>query len=172
MALRILALLLLLTGAARADDRIIFEPGVWVDPDGCAHWVLDDGAEGYMSPVLKRNGDPVCHRGEICGVVPSDQLFATDRSGISRAGRDRLTQFFSDAKAFGFLIYGHTDARASDAYNMRLSDRRAKAVAEVARKAGVRVVDVKGFGERRPRATNTTAAGMRQNRRVEIYCLR
>lgn len=172
MALRILALFLLLTGAARADDRIIFEPGVWVDPDGCAHWVLDDGAEGYMSPVLKRNGDPVCHRGEICGVVPSDQLFATDRSAISAAGRDRLTKFFKDAKAFGFLIYGHTDARASDSYNMRLSDRRAKAVADVALGAGARVVDVKGFGERRPRATNTTAAGMRQNRRVEIYCLR
>jgi len=55
---------------------------------------------------------------------------------------------------------------------MRLSDNRANAVAEVALAAGGKVVEVKGFGERMPRATNSTAEGMQQNRRVEIYCLR
>ncbi len=33
---------------------------VWVDPDGCKHWVIDDGIEGYMSPVLKADGKPDC----------------------------------------------------------------------------------------------------------------
>ena len=33
---------------------------VWVDPDGCKHWVIDDGAEGYMSPVLNLDGTPDC----------------------------------------------------------------------------------------------------------------
>ncbi|WP_375279872.1 hypothetical protein [Pseudooctadecabacter sp.] len=27
-----------------------YEPTIWVDPDGCTHWVMDDGFEGYMSP--------------------------------------------------------------------------------------------------------------------------
>ena len=33
---------------------------IWVDPDGCKHWVIDDGLEGYMSPVLNLDGKPSC----------------------------------------------------------------------------------------------------------------
>ncbi|NDV01800.1 OmpA family protein [Pseudoroseicyclus tamaricis] len=156
---------------AFADEQYL--PSIWIDPDGCEHWALDDGAEGYMSPHLDRNGDPVCHRAEICGVMPTDQLFATDRSDINAENRQRLANFFTSANAFGFLIYGHTDSRASDEYNIALSERRAASVADVAQSIGARVVDVKGFGERRPRAVNDTPqGGMRLNRRVEIYCLR
>lgn len=80
--------------------------------------------------------------------------------------------FFRSANAYGFLIYGHTDARVSDEYNMSLSQRRADMVASVARDSGVQVVDVKGFGERQPRAQGNSAAALQQNRRVEIYCVR
>lgn len=149
-----------------------YEPTIWVDPDGCTHWVMDDGFEGYMSPRRNRDGSPICMRSEICGVIPSDQLFATDRYHIDGGNRQRLESFFQNANAFGFLIYGHTDSRASDEYNMRLSSNRANAVAQVAASVGARVVDVKGFGERRPRADNHTHAGMAENRRVEIYCIR
>lgn len=45
-------------------------------------------------------------------------------------------------------------------------------VAGIAQDAGTRVVDVRGFGERRPRADNHTHAGCAENRRVEIYCIR
>ncbi len=40
---------------------------VWVDPDGCQHWYIDDGIEGFMSPRLNRDGTPKCQdaRGEI-----------------------------------------------------------------------------------------------------------
>ncbi|PIE09717.1 MAG: cell envelope biogenesis protein OmpA [Rhodobacterales bacterium] len=172
-AFTLLALSVVTPAAAQQESRPeYYEPGIWIDPDGCAHWAMDDGAEGYMSPVRRRDGSPVCHRGEICGVMPTDQLFATDRHHIGAQGRARLQEFFQKANAFGYLIYGHTDSRASDEYNIALSDRRANAVAEVGRSVGARIVDVKGFGERRPRATNGTAAGMQQNRRVEIYCLR
>lgn len=149
-----------------------YEATIWIDPDGCEHWVMDDGAEGYMTPNVDREGRPVCHRSEICGIVPTDQLFATDRWHISAGNRERLEEFFLNADAFGFLIYGHTDSRASDEYNIRLSNNRANAVAEIASSIGARVVDVKGFGERMPRATNSTPDGMQQNRRVEIYCIR
>ena len=33
---------------------------IWIDPDGCKHWVVDDGLEGYMSPVLNVDGTPDC----------------------------------------------------------------------------------------------------------------
>lgn len=133
---------------------------------------MDDGAEGYMSPHRNRDGSPVCRRGNVCGVMNSDQLFATDKYHISSAGRHRLEQFFRSSSARGFIISGHTDSRASDAYNMRLSQNRANAVAKVGRATGANIMDVLAYGECRPRATNSTSAGMAQNRRVEIICVK
>ena len=34
--------------------------GIWVDPHGCDHWIIDDGVEGYLSPRLTPDGKPVC----------------------------------------------------------------------------------------------------------------
>ncbi len=173
-----LCVLSLSAGSAAAESherRVVGEeytPTIWIDPDGCQHWVMDDGFEGFMTPHRTRDGRPVCNRSEICGVVPSDTLFATDEEWIARPQKQQLMEWFQNAEAFGFLIYGHTDARASDEYNMDLSNRRANMVASVARDAGVRVVDVKGFGERMPRAAGNSAEAYQQNRRVEIYCLR
>ncbi|MEC9102521.1 MAG: OmpA family protein [Pseudomonadota bacterium] len=147
-------------------------PTIWVDPDGCEHWVMDDGLEGYMSPHVTRQGIPVCNRGNVCGVMQSDQFFATDKYYISPANKQRLAQFFKDSTATSFIIAGHTDSRASDEYNIGLSQRRANAVAQVARSAGARVGDIRAYGERDPRVPNTSAANMAQNRRVEIYCVR
>ncbi len=45
------------------ERRILAErytPTIWIDPDGCEHWVMDDGVEGYMTPHLRGNGRPVC----------------------------------------------------------------------------------------------------------------
>nr|WP_249200440.1 OmpA family protein [Thetidibacter halocola] len=147
-------------------------PGIWVDPDGCEHWVMDDGAEGYMSPHTDRNGIPVCRRGNTCGVMNTDQFFATDKYAISSAGKARLAEFFRQAQATSFIITGHTDSRASDEYNLRLSYNRALAVASVAKSVGARIADVRGYGERWPVASNATANGMAKNRRVEIICVR
>ena len=148
-----------------------YVPTIWVDPDGCEHWVMDDGAEGYMTPHVRRDGTPVCRRGNLCGTMPADQFFATDKYYINAAGQQRLREFFANAGARGYIITGHTDSRASDAYNMRLSRNRANSVARVARSIGANVVDVRGYGERSPRVPNTSAANMAQNRRVEIICV-
>lgn len=147
-------------------------PTIWVDPDGCEHWVMDDGAEGYMSPHVSRQGIPVCREVNLCGVINTDQLFATDSARISQTGQQRLREFFQGAGAVSYTIVGHTDSRASDEYNMGLSYRRANSVASVARGMGARISDVRGYGERMPKASNNTAAGMAQNRRVEIMCWR
>ena len=80
-------------------------PSIWVDPDGCEHWVMDDGAEGYMTPHVNREGHPICRRGKVCGIMPTDQFFATDQYTISRAGQQRLKEFFAKASApSGFII--------------------------------------------------------------------
>ena len=147
-------------------------PGIWVDPDGCEHWVMDDGVEGYMTPHVTRKGIPVCRRSNVCGVMNTDQFFATDKFHISHAGRAKLAEFFRSASATAYVIAGHTDSRASDEYNIKLSYNRALAVARVARSVGANITDVRGYGERMPVATNKTAQGMAKNRRVEILCFR
>ncbi len=38
---------------------------VWVDPDGCDHWIIDDGLEGYMTPRVRPDGTPVCRPGAV-----------------------------------------------------------------------------------------------------------
>ncbi|MDM8166867.1 OmpA family protein [Roseovarius sp.] len=161
---------------AQSGQRVVvgerYVPTIWVDPDGCEHWVMDDGWEGYMSPHVTRQGIPVCRRGNVCGVMNSDQLFATDSAHINAAGRQRLASFFQQTQAISYIIVGHTDSRASDEYNLDLSLRRANSVASVAASTGARIADVRGYGERMPKAPNSTAAGMQQNRRVEIICIR
>lgn len=152
------------------DER--YEPTIWVDPDGCEHWVMDDGFEGYMTPHVNRKGIPVCRRGNMCGVMNTDQFFKTNSARIGAGGRDRLTKFFQDANAVSYIIVGHTDSRASDAYNMKLSYNRANAVAKIAAASGAKIADVRGMGERVPVASNASAAGMAKNRRVEIICIR
>ena len=149
------------------------QPGIWIDPDGCMHWVADGGVEGYMEGrVNPHNGMPVCLNVNTCAVTNSDVLFHTDSARLTHSGRAQLEQFFRSAGAFAYAIYGHTDSRASDEYNMALSQRRAASVANVARSVGARVAREIGYGERRPVAPNNSAANMQQNRRVEIVCYR
>ena len=148
-----------------------YVPTIWVDPDGCEHWVMDDGAEGFMTPHVTRDGIPVCRRGTLCGIMPTDQFFATDKFNINRSGRQSLADFFTTTRARGYIITGHTDSRASDAYNIRLSQNRANSVARVARSVGANVVEIRAYGERQPRVANTSPANMAQNRRVEIICV-
>lgn len=145
--------------------------GIWVDDDGCMHWWADGGVEGYMlDRVNPQTGKPVCVKRNTCLVQNTDQMFATDSAQLSPQGRSYLTQFFQSTGAFGYGIYGHTDSRASDEYNMNLSQRRARAVADVARSVGGRVEREVGFGERQPIAPNDSPANMQRNRRVEIVC--
>lgn len=161
-----------LFGRAKKRTNEQYIPAIWIDPDGCEHWVMDDGVEGYMSPHTNRQGIPVCRRGNVCGVMNSDQFFSTNSSRITAQGRERLSGFFQQANATSYIITGHTDARASDEYNMKLSYNRAASVARIAQSSGARIADVRGYGERLPAASNKTAGGMAKNRRVEIICIR
>lgn len=151
----------------------VIEWGIWIDDDGCMHWWADGGLEGYMVPRRNpKTGKPVCLKKNTCLVENTDALFATDSHTLTAHGRARLKSFFQSAGAFGYAIYGHTDSRASHAYNQALSERRARSVAQVARSVGAVVERQIGFGETQPIAPNNSAANMQKNRRVEIVCYR
>ncbi|MEM9967301.1 MAG: OmpA family protein [Pseudomonadota bacterium] len=160
------------TPSQRVRDGGQYIPTIWVDPDGCEHWVMDDGEEGFMTPHVNRHGIPVCREPNACGSLSADQYFATDKFDISPQRREALIAFFNANPARGYIITGHTDSRASDAYNITLSLNRANAVARVAAAAGANVIDIRGFGERQPIASNATVEGRAQNRRVDILCVR
>lgn len=68
------------------------------------------------------------------------------------------------------LIVGHTDSRGEDAYNQNLSYRRSNAASAYLQTQGVPASRIRtsGRGEMEPVASNSTEAGMQQNRRVEI----
>lgn len=50
--------------------------GIWVDPNGCDHWIIDDGVEGYLSERLTPDGRPVCS-----GVAPPNTATGPFRQG-------------------------------------------------------------------------------------------
>ena len=52
--------------------------GIWVDPTGCDHWIIDDGLEGYLSQRLDRNGKPVCS-----GVAPPGYAVGPFKKGAT-----------------------------------------------------------------------------------------
>lgn len=162
-------------GAVLAQPKVTgqIEWGVWVDDDGCMHWWADGGIEGYMVPRRNpKTGKPVCLKKNTCLVENTDTLFQTDSAKLTASGRARLQKFFKSTDAFGYGIYGHTDSRASQSYNQKLSERRAAAVGSVARSVGAVVERQMGYGETQPIASNSTAAGMQKNRRVEVICYR
>ena len=39
--------------------------GIWIDGNGCDHWIIDDGFEGYMTPRFGDDGKPVCRKGSV-----------------------------------------------------------------------------------------------------------
>jgi outer membrane protein OmpA-like peptidoglycan-associated protein len=69
------------------------------------------------------------------------------------------------------VVEGHTDSMGSDAYNMKLSNRRAEAVKRYLADHGIAAsrITSEGFGESEPVASNETAEGRAQNRRVELH---
>ena len=52
------------------------QAGVWIDPNGCDHWIIDDGVEGYLSQRLDKYGKPVCS-----GTAPPNTAVGPYKSG-------------------------------------------------------------------------------------------
>lgn len=100
-------------------------------------------------------------------------LFDVDQSalkGEARANIESLATSLKNNPQTNILIVGHTDASGTDAYNYRLSERRAASVKTYAVNQGIAAsrLTTEGRGETEPISDNTTDSGKAQNRRVEI----
>ena len=45
------------------------QAGIWIDPNDCHHWIIDDGVEGYMDARRYPDGRPVCDPSAVCNSV-------------------------------------------------------------------------------------------------------
>jgi outer membrane protein OmpA-like peptidoglycan-associated protein len=103
----------------------------------------------------------------------SDVLFDTASATLKPGAREKLARvagILSTHPDLHIEVEGHTDSVGGEDYNQRLSERRAESVKSylLQQKIAPAAVDAEGFGEGRPVATNDTAAGRQQNRRVEL----
>ncbi|MCB0835073.1 MAG: OmpA family protein [Bacteroidetes bacterium] len=99
--------------------------------------------------------------------------FQFDRHNItpeSKAEIDSLISDFSQYPSFFVQIYGHTDSIGTPAYNLALSEARAKEIALYMNENGVHLsrIDYAGLGTSKPVSSNDTYAGRRKNRRADI----
>jgi outer membrane protein OmpA-like peptidoglycan-associated protein len=103
----------------------------------------------------------------------SDVLFDTGKSSLRPLAREKLAKvagIVSGHPGLRLDVEGHTDSVGGDDYNQRLSEQRGAAVAGYLTEQGMPAASVtsKGFGKTQPVASNDTAAGRQQNRRVEL----
>ena len=103
----------------------------------------------------------------------ADTFFDFDRAVLKPEGKAKLDDLVGKIKGITLeviIAVGHTDSVGSDAYNQKLSLRRAEAVKAYMVSKGIEAnrVYTEGKGEKQPVADNKTAAGRAKNRRVEI----
>lgn len=113
------------------------------------------------------NGDHLVVR------MPQDILFAVDSASVSPSLQGDLRVLAGSLQKYPgstVQVVGHTDNTGAAAYNQDLSERRASAVASSLIGAGVSAGRIRtvGAGENQPIASNLTAEGRAQNRRVDI----
>jgi outer membrane protein OmpA-like peptidoglycan-associated protein len=100
-------------------------------------------------------------------------LFKSGSFELLSGARERLAKVSGIVLAYPSLhleVEGHTDTIGSDEYNQQLSERRAMAVRDYLVQQGIAsdAVGASGLGKSVPIASNDTAEGRQQNRRVEI----
>lgn len=111
---------------------------------------------------------------EVRVELPADVLFDFDSAEIRPDAANALAQLATVIRSYptgAVSVTGHTDSLGREAYNQRLSERRAESVkrwlAEREEIAGKRIA-TRGAGEARPIASNETENGRQRNRRVEV----
>jgi OmpA-OmpF porin, OOP family len=105
--------------------------------------------------------------------LSADTNFEINKYNLLPEGKQALDKFISDSDGVNIgtvVINGHTDSTGSNALNNRLSLQRAQAVRNYLQSHGLHAgqYEVHGYGKTKPIASNATAAGRAQNRRVEI----
>lgn len=147
--------------------------------------VLVKNNYGQCVTVLKNEGRTGCGEAAPAPVevrqerqvitLSADTYFDFDKSNLKPEGKQAIQQLAQDLNSRGanvqkITVVGNTDSKGTDAYNQKLSERRAAAVGNYMIENGVpaSLIEAYGNGERNPVADNATAEGRAQNRRVDI----
>lgn len=166
-------------GAATGDDssdrrkRALIGAGVGALA-GAGVGVYMDRQEAQLRSELSGTGVEVDRRGEdIVLNMPGNITFATDSSSIRPdfySVLDGVGRVLDQNEKTVIEVDGHTDSQGAESYNEALSQRRAQSVADYLMQQGIDPLRIitRGYGETRPVATNESAAGRQQNRRVEM----
>jgi len=178
-------------GVPDAIDKCPDTPaGVAVDKSGCPVDTDGDGVPDYLDkcPTVAgpkdNKGCPVIEI-EKKKEITADQViiqkikvtpvhFLSDKSYLtdySKGILEKLIKTLNSDKAYNVNIYGYTDSQGSDNYNVKLSQDRIDTVVKHLISKGIsedRIITQKAFGKTKPVASNKTAEGRLQNRRVEF----
>lgn len=133
-----------------------------------------DTQEAELRKQLKSTGVSVTRSGDnIVLNMPNEVTFGVDEVHLNSGAKKVLNSVALVAKEYDqtqLNILGYTDSSGSESYNLRLSKIRAIEVGNylVAQKVEYARVKSEGIGEARPIASNSSAEGRAQNRRVEI----
>jgi OOP family OmpA-OmpF porin len=121
------------------------------------------------APVAKPAPQPV----KVAITIQAEALFDFDKSALKPDGKKSIDEAIAKMKTVDVemvIATGHTDSIGTDAYNQKLSERRATTVKEYMVSQGIPAAKITtlGKGETQPVATNKTAEGRAKNRRVDI----
>jgi len=122
-------------------------------------------------PAVEAPKPPVVAAKKI--TLNADTYFDFDKYNLKPEGKKALDALVAEMKinqVEEVIVVGHTDSIGTEAYNQKLSERRAKTVADYLVSKGVPAAKIKAFGkgESQPIADNRTKAGRAKNRRVEV----
>ena len=135
------------------------------------YWTPADAVHACEGMIAKADYKPVPGSRKVA--YAADAFFDFDKSTLKPAGKASLNKLVQDMKGIDLEVIiatGHTDAIGSDAYNMKLSKRRAASVKAYLVKKGVpaKKIYIEGKGKSQPVASNKTKEGRAKNRRVVI----
>jgi OOP family OmpA-OmpF porin len=150
---------------------------VWKNASGdCwrdANWTPATAAPGCgaAAPAAPKAAAPVAAASKV--TYAADAFFDFDKAVVKPAGKAKLDDLVAKVKGINLeviIAVGHTDSIGSDAYNQKLSVRRAEAVKAYLVSKGIEKnrIYTEGKGEKQPVASNKTKEGRAKNRRVEI----
>jgi len=162
-----------ITGSGSRGDDIIRGAVIGGAAGAIAGNIMDRQAAELRNDFGNGEIEVINTGSELIVRMPEAILFATDSAALNQGLRSDLFVLADSLNKYPqsiVTVTGHTDNTGSAAYNQDLSERRASSVASVLRTGGVASsrLRVVGAGENRPIATNQTAAGRAQNRRVDI----
>ncbi len=162
-----------LLGSTKSSEAALLGGLAGAAVGGGVGYYLDVQAAELRSELVSTGVQVIESEDSIRLVMPGNITFKTDSADINSSFYPVLNSVARVLKKYDnstVLVSGHTDSTGSADYNLNLSRNRAQSVAAYLQGQGIKAsrFEVMGLGSSNPIASNETASGREQNRRVEI----